>query len=335
MKEKIEKYIQTRDRAAKWLVSQQDESGEIAGSEEGAFYYRLLWAWTVFGNTEAANKLLGWIRKNAWQDGNLIGKYTVGALSKHYTYILSNVVIGAHLMQNFDIVFSGLRTLRKFKDNWSGGFADGTVNLEPQSWHENWTSAQVGMAFLMAGDISTAKDVGEFLKYMWNIQPELPEKLYFVYDSTKKNIVTESDAPSSNYVIIADQPRQWFWGPGLVSAFLGMLYLATKNHSYLEYGMKYQDFVQSCTPRQFEGIEVCKTGWGASVMYQITKANRYCDWAIAVGDYFVRTQKSDGRWVDDRFDPSTLGQDIAITDQQALWLNAIIASLSSNNQELI
>lgn len=328
-KEKIEQYIQTRDKAAKWLVSQQQKNGEIAGSESGAFYYRLLWAWTVFGNTDASAKLLEWIRKNAWQENNLVGKYTVGALSKYYTYILSNVVVGAQLMQAFDIELSGLETLRKFKDE-SGGFANATDDLKPHSWHENWTSAQVGMAFLMAGDISIAEDVGNFLKYMWDIQPEIPEKLYFVYDSNTKNIVTENDAPSINYVIIADQPRQWFWGPGLVSAFLGMLYLATKERTYLEYGKKYQDFVQSCTPRQFEGIEVCKTGWGASIMYQITKEKKYLDWAIKVGDYFVSTQKSDGRWVDDRFNPSTIGQDIAITDQQALWLNSIISALSSD-----
>jgi hypothetical protein len=227
---------------------------------------------------------------------------------------------------DFDISYGILDILKKYQSR-NGGFSNSNQNLQPIDWQESWISAQIGMAYLLAGDVRTANDVGQFLLDVWDKQPCIDKKLYYCYNPNKDELILEAEQPSIAYILEKQEPRQCFWVPGLISAFLGQLYLTTKNVIYLDYAKKYQDFVQSCTPKQFEGIEVCKTGLGSAVMYEITKEQRYLDWSIKVGDYFVRTQREDGCWVDDRFNPSTVEKDIAITDQQALWLHYIVGSL--------
>lgn len=326
IQEKISNYQFTINKASNWLESLQDNNGEIEASEDGAFYYRLLWTWTVLGRTKNSQKLIEWIKSEEWHNGN-IGKTNPILLTKHYSYIFSNLVIGLYLNNEYKLALQGLNTLLRYQDKNSGGFQNAHENLEPNGLCENWTSAQIGMAFLLAGEIEVARKTGDFLIKNWEMQNDIENQLFFVYDVNSKSLLKDSDEAGMTYILNKEDSRQWFWGPGLVAAFLCHLYRYTQDSKYLTYAKKYQDFVQSCTEKQFDGIEVCKTGLGAAELYSITKDEKYRDWAIKVGDYFCKTQKADGRWVDDRFSPSTLGQDIAITDQQALWLNYIVRAL--------
>ena len=270
--------------------------------------------------------MLSWFRNNIWEKEGFTPN-NVGELRKFFAYAISNVAIGTHILGAYDISFGCLDILKKCEYP-NGGIANSDAELQHIGWQENWITAQAGMAYLFAGDLRSAMKSAQFVIDVWDKQMELPNKLYYCVDPKTDKLVTESSAPMISYVLNANEKRQCFWVPGLVSAFLGQMYLATKNPMYLNYAIKHQDFVQNCTERQFEGIEVCKTGFGAAVLYQITKEKRFFDWAIKVGDYFVRTQRPDGCWPDDRFNPSSIAKDIAITDQQALWLHYIVAALS-------
>jgi len=323
---KIVEYRKAIDKSKDWLLSQHQKDGSIVGSEKGTYYYRLIWTYAAIGEIPAATRLLSWFRKNIWETGGFTPD-NVGDLRKVFAYTVGNIAIGTHMLGAYDISFSCLDILKKCQYP-NGGVANSSAELQHIGWQENWITAQAGMAYLFAGDIRSAIQSAQFIIDVWDKQPELPNKLYYCIDSQTNKLVIESDAPLISYVLNANEKRQCFWVPGLISAFLGQLYLATKNSKFLDYAIKHQDFVQNCTEKQFEGIEVCKTGFGAAVLYQITKERRFYDWAIKVGDYFVHTQRSDGCWPDDRFSPSTIAKDIAITDQQALWLHYIVAALS-------
>jgi len=318
-----EKYNRSIKLAIEWLKKQQNDDGSIAWHENGAYYYRLIWTLAALGEVTVANKLLSWFRENVWEKGGFT-KENVGDMCKFFSYVVGNIAIGAHLLGAYDISFGCLDVLKK-NQYPNGGFANSDSELKPNGWQENWITAQSGMAYLLAGDIRTAIQAAEFIIDVWERQPDLPNKMYYCVNPFTNELVLSSDNPSISYVINSQEKRQCFWVPGLIAAFLGQLYLATNEKKFLTYAIKHQDFAQSCTEKQFEGVEVCKTGFGAAILYQITKEQRYLDWAIKVGEYFCNTQRQDGCWPDDRFNPSTIGKDIAITDQQALWLHYIVS----------
>jgi len=52
------------------------------------------------------------------------------------------------------------------------------MDLFPNGWQENWIVAQIGMAYLLAGDLRTATPAAQFVINVWDKQPDLSNKLY-------------------------------------------------------------------------------------------------------------------------------------------------------------
>ena len=81
------------------------------------------------------------------------------------------------------------------------------------------------------------------------------------------------------------------------------------------------------TEAQFEVAQVCKVGWGAALLYQIAKEEIHREWAIKVGDYFVRTQFPDGHWINNA--PLADRPEIEIGSEFLVYLDVIISSLQT------
>lgn len=329
--ERLSRYKEARDSAVDWILNLQREDGVIGPIEEGGYFYRLPWTLAHVGKTEAAYKFLWWFRKKYPSFSNkqtavaLLGNYAT-----QYTYLISNLICGTHLMMQFDLSSSLLGLLARYKDPMSGGYVNCNNTLGPSDRIDAWISAQAGLAFIYTGRIEEAIQVGNFLENIYIQQPDISTELFFAYRRTTQSLFSHSEQGKASSVSIHNQKaRQWFFAPGLIAAFLVKLYQATNQIVYLELAENYQNFVQNCSEQQFNGIEVCKTGWSASLLYQETGKPEYFNWAIRVGDYFVDSQANDGRWKDDRYNPSTTGQDIALTAQDILWLDASIAALST------
>ena len=321
--EKIEEYREARNKATSWLLSLKNIDGSIGPVTEGCFYYRIPWTLSVVGETGSAQKFTYWFRKNmVAPSGELWGKYPLGNYQSHYTYLLGNVICGTHLMGEYDISQSCKNALMRFFDMVSGGFSNALPSYAASNLIETWISAQAGLACLIVGETGIAERVGDFLQLTLDMQPDFPNKLYFVYDQSSQQLVNSISGEESSIFIDSNKGRQYFFAPGLIAGFLVRLFQQTRKINYLELAEKYQGFVQNCSDKQFNGIEVCKTAWGASLLYQVTRDHRYLDWAIKVGDYFARTINEDGYWRDDRFNSSTLGQDIALTAQNILWIDS-------------
>ena len=47
---------------------------------------------------------------------------------------------------------------------------------------------------------------------------------------------------------------------------------------------------------QFQSKQTCKSGWGAGLLYVVTREDRYRDWTVRMGDWFVEHQFADGYW---------------------------------------
>ena len=114
---------------------------------------------------------------------------------------------------------------------------------------------------------------------------------------------------------------------GIAAAFLCRLYMVDPQPSYAEVAREFMAFSTQCTPRQFDYAQVCKSGWGAALLYQITGAPEYRDWALHLGDWFADTQRADGSWAWDP-DPS-IGQTIELTAEFVAHVDTIIGCLAS------
>ena len=91
--------------------------------------------------------------------------------------------------------------------------------------------------------------------------------------------------------------RQAYYAPGIAAAFLARLHMATGQPAYLELAESYIQFAMRCSGDQFMRPQVGKVGWGASLLYQITKKYEYRDLAFRVGDYLLDNQFEEGYWL--------------------------------------
>jgi hypothetical protein len=83
------------------------------------------------------------------------------------------------------------------------------------------------------------------------------------------------------------------------------------------------------TEGQFDFEQVCKSGWGSSLLYQITGEDQYLTWTRRMGDWFAARQAPEGYW------PSVAGAArgnlIHNALEFAMHVDHIIAGLASRS----
>jgi rhamnogalacturonyl hydrolase YesR len=131
-----------------------------------------------------------------------------------------------------------------------------------------------------------------------------------------------------HYVVEAQAPRQRFTCGGIAAAFLVRLYQATGNAAHLELARNYMGFSMTSTERQFEVSQVCKSGWGAALLYAVTQETAYQGWTHRVADYFVGDQCEDGHWEDSGPYGREHHVNIMVTAEFVMILDAMIGALA-------
>ena len=326
--DRLAQYRQALRKGTTYLLEHINADGSIGPVEREFFYYRAPSALAAGGENQAALRLCDWIRRHQFgEDGDFTG-VTPRPWIDHYLYANALLVVGAHGLQQFDLSLQGMRYILSFADPISAGFynyGDSTGHSDKEDIPFN---CGVGLACLMTGEIEAAERVAMWLGRIWSLQPELPDRLYFIYSAARQALVTDfPEEAAANYVLEAQQPRQRFTVGGIAATFLARLHMARPRPEYLALARAYQDFAQNQTERQFEVAQVCKVGWGAALLYQITEEEVYRDWALRVGDYFVQTQFPDGSWINN--EPSPNLPEIEITSEFLVYLDVIISVLAA------
>ncbi len=326
--DKLEQYRQAQRKGVDYLLKHVNPDGSIGPAEKAFFYYRTPWALAAAGEIEAAAGLCEWIRRNQFgKHGDFVG-VSPRPLVDHYLYANALLIIGSHTLQQFDLSLQGIRYILSLADPLSGGF----YNYGGPSGHSDKEdipfNCGVGLACLMTGEVEAAERVAIWLQRMWSLQPALPGRLYFIYSAAKQDLVTAFPADQAKeHVVEAQCPQQRFTVGGIAAAFLARLYMARPRPEYLSLARAYQTFAINQTDRQFEVAQVCKVGWGAALLHRITGEEIYRDWAMRVGDYFVRTQFPDGHWINNKPLPDL--PEVEITSEFLVYLNVIISSLKT------
>jgi len=325
----VQRLADTKRRGAEWLLARVGPDGAVGPSEEGFRFYRMPWSLMVSGHTQAATAVCGWIREHMLTPN---GDFDRGhrKLYDAYAYRNATLVYGAHMARQFDLSSRGLGFILTMQDPSSGGFAnDRNPNGTLGDVMDLPYTCGCGLACIALGRLSEARRVYRFLERVWSAQSDLPERLYYSFSRRQQAVITEYDEQDNFWHVVESQePRAQRWTVGgLSAAFLCRLYMVDPNPAYLSLARNFQQFSIQCTPRQFEFPQVCKSGWGASLLFQVTGEDQYAAWAVKLAHWFADTQASDGSWVFDQ--SATEGRTLELTAEFVAHADTIIGCLAS------
>lgn len=295
----MRRFKEARNKGCAYLLARQRPDGGFGDLELGVTeYYKVPAAYLVCGESNAANRLLHWIRRNGMTPDGDFGPRPIQALGDYYySYYNSWVVIGAQRLGQFDLSQKGMDFLVGFRDRESGGFYSSLTERGADTVEDLWVVSGCGQAALYAGRMDVAEGVGRWMQTLMDGQPNYPEVMYTVY-SRAQGVITEPDpADEIRYVLRnVSEGDQYFFHPGIAGGFLARLYQATGEKEWLELAKRYMVFAERATDHLLGLLRAGKVCWAASVLYTLTSGQKYKDLAVKIGDKIIAQQNPDGSW---------------------------------------
>ena len=293
----IAKYESVKRRAVDYILEHANPDGSYGPVEDGFYFYRLPWTFLVAGETRAALGICGWVRENMLTDE---GDFDRGLrkLTDAYAYRNATFIYGAHMARQYDLSVGCMPFLLSLQDPSSGGFANDLTEDGPSDTMDVPYTVGSGLACIATGNMDAALEVYGYLVSLWQQQDELPDRLYYNMSRSTQKVVREFPPEERRWHVVVAQdpvPQRWTVG-GIASAFLSRLYMSDPNPDYISLARQYMKFSMESTEGQFEFAPVCKSGWGSSLLYQVTGDPQYRDWTVRMGDWFADTQSADGSW---------------------------------------
>jgi hypothetical protein len=251
-------------------------------------------------------------------------------LGDGWAYRDSVLMVGAQMLGQYDLSLGLLDSLLRWQDPVSGGFAnDSGPNGEPSDEMDIPYAAGPGFALLATGRLDEARSVAGFLEKIYGAQDELPDRFYCFWSRSGQRPVTPSQPGFQRRFVVesqVDTMQRWTIG-GIAAGFLGRLYLAVPDPRYLKLARRYQAFSMSSTEAQFKYPSVCKSSWGAALLYQITGEEIYRDWLDRMARWYLSTQEPEGWW--HPWVENTTSDVIEITLEFIMHMKVLSGALSS------
>lgn len=325
----IPRLISAKRKAVDYILDTSNGDGSFGPIEEGFFFYRLPWTFTVAGETAAAASVCQWVRDNMLTaDGDF--DQGLRKLTDAYAYRNATFIYGSHMARQFDLSFNCMPFLLSLQDPVSGGFSNDMEASIPGDAMDVPYTVGSGLACIATGHLNEALRVYNYLRQVWSQQDDLPDKLYYNFSKSNQNIIKDFNSSDRFWnVVIAQEPlyQRWTVG-GIAAAFIVRLYMAIRDPEMLDLARKYMQFSIDSTEKQFNFAPVCKSGWGSSLLYQITGDMIYKKWTMRLGEWFIDTQSPDGTWREFR-EGGSEGDQIHLAAEFAVHIDTIIAALSS------
>ena len=291
------------------------------------------WALALAGETEAAMGLLGWIRRHHTTGSGASLELHPPAdpgLDRAATYFETCLAYGAWLLRQYDLARAAMRRAIGAQDPVTGGAFMLKGRTGPADPQLLFLTCQLGMSAVVTGEREAALRAGEWLERLWDAQPALPRFLTTMTD--RAGLLSEPPAGIDQRHVVQDgqSVAEFHYNGGIAAAFLGQLFGATGERRWLDLAERYQAFSMGSTERQFEVKQVCKSAWGASILWVHTRDERYRDWLVRMGDWFAREQAPDGHWDNTpALDPTpTPASRITVTAEFVVHVDSIVAALA-------
>ena len=327
----MNRYREARDLGGKYLLGQVREDGGFGDREPGVTeYYKVPTAFLVCGYSNAANRLLNWIRRNGFlANGDFGPRVSLDLNSYYYTYHNVWIIKAAHRLGAFDLAQRGMDFLLEFHDPVSGGFYSHPVERNDETEQDLWVVSGIGWCAVYTGRLDLARGVGLWMRRMMDEQPDYPNELWTVYSRGRGLITGVIDGYDFRYVLTRDETRdQSFYHPGIAAGFLCRLYMATGEAEWLALAREYMRFCDYVGDYHFRLLRAGKVGWASSMLYSLTREAKYQKMAIRVGDNLVDAQMEDGAWAWPEMGLSGPHNDI--TAEMVVWLDEIHQAVGSD-----
>lgn len=295
-------YNQAFHRGIEWLLAQTRPDGSIGENDGTVFYYRVGWSLALAGRITEAHTHLEWVAAHALPNYGETGALTGGPGETESTgsYPLSCIAMAASLLHRDDIAAECCKQLLQWQHPKSGGFVNNRGNSAMSEEEVLMSTAQGGMSLLQLGRLDDAIKVGEWHAKVWDTQPDIATRLYHTWSEAleppglRTELMLGEEQPE--LYCLKNEVWQWHFDGGIAAAFLGKLYLATQDNRWLKLAIKYMDFTMEGDAQIWASNQLCKASWGAGVLYLCTKEQRYLDWVLQMGDWYLSKQEDDGHW---------------------------------------
>ncbi len=302
----MNRFKEARDKGARYLLSQMHADGSFGDLSLGVTdYYKVPAALHVAGYSNAAGRLLSWVRDIGMLPNGDFGPRPTDAdpaLDYGYTYYNTWVILGAHRLGQFDLSQRGMDFVVEFWDQQSGGFYCHPTRRDAETKQDLWVVAGCGIAATYTARLEQALGVGRWMKTLMDLQPDYPNYLYSTY-SRSHGLITDPETypdpgdTAMRYVMHKDaEEDQFFFHPGIAGGFLARLYKSTGDEQWLDLAKEYMRFADGASDFLFSIPRSGKVGWAASELYTLTGEAKYRDMAIRIGDILIGLQSEDGWW---------------------------------------
>lgn len=332
-----ERARRARNLGAQWLLGHQQANGALRESDNTlATYFKTPFAFSNSGEGAAGKHLLSWVRDHSLTaNGDFEGEAGRGTQAHNATYANAWLIVGAQRLGDYHIAQRAVKRLleRRFE---GGGFyrvmPDQDVPAQDQQDEGVYTSGLVagttdllctsmsGHACLATGRLAEAQAAGDFIRRMWEAQPDIAEGVYFQWHEHEGLITKFSADAADAFMIIANQTKQKYFQVGIAASFLAKLYEVTGDDAYLQVARGFLDSTDGFAEDRFSTPQAGKVGWGAAYVYRLTGDAKYQEIAQAVGDSLVSLQGESGSWVEDSND---ITRQLEVTSEFVALLNEI------------
>ena len=326
---RISRFEAARRKGVDYLLGMMNPDGSPGPVEDGFYFYRLPWTFTVTGETRAALNVCAWVRQNMLTSE---GDFDRGwrRVRDAYAYRNATFIYGAHMARQYDLSYGCMPFLLSLQDPASGGFANDMTGDGPGDTMDVPYTVGSGLACIATGHLDRARNVYGYLRTIWEQQDALPDQLYYNLSRSTQQVVREFPTEDRrHHVVVAQDPvlQRWTVG-GIAAAFLCRLHMADPDPAYVDLARQYMKFSMNSTDGQFQFAPACKSGWGSALLYQVTGEAQYRDWTLKLGDWFADTQSDDGTWRRFR-EGQPESEQIHLAAEFVVHLDTIIGCLAS------
>ena len=291
--------------ATDWLVSRCQDSAFAAAAVAGA--YRLPYALALAGRRADAARAMSWLERVALDpSGDLRPGPMRDVFSLRWSsYPLAILAQGAWHLERYQTAEAIRTTLRGFQDERTGGAYAQRPELRTSRRQDIFPTAQLGTTGLALGEPALADGAYQWLARLYELQPELPDRLYSATDG-ERLLCRPEDVADDRFGMVTEfnQPRQAFYNPGIAAAFLARYSAARGERAAAQLAAAYLELTESGGGQQFdhaESVQVCKFAWGAATLLDLTGGSRYRRHAERMVHWFRSAQHPDGHWENSPF----------------------------------
>jgi hypothetical protein len=165
------------------------------------------------------------------------------------------------------------------------------------------STAQVCAALCVAGNVTEASRLGDFLRRLWTAQPDPDRRLLCTWH-TDEYLVTDFDSKQARFHSIEwDQPQQFLYKIGLLARAFALLGSRTGSPSYLALAEDVHRKSIERSPDVWKNTLAHKLGWSAHTLFYLSRRPEYLTDACNVADRLVELQQPDGGYAYPEFLP--------------------------------